>query len=95
MPLFRALRVHQVEKDFKARLEHIRLSDLSVGEVVIRVAYSSLNYKDALEVCGKTRIMRNMPFAGIDLSGVVHSSADPQFKPGDQYWSPAAPSVKY
>ena len=85
MPTFRALRVHQVEKSFKARLEHIQLSDLSAGEVVIRVAYSSLNYKDALAVCGKSRIMRNMPrVAGIDLSGVVHSSADPQYTPGDR-----------
>ena len=85
MPMFKALRVHQVEKSFQARLEQIQLSDLTPGEVVIRVAYSCLNYKDALAVSGKSRIMRSMPrVAGIDLSGVVESSADPQYQPGDK-----------
>jgi len=85
MSTFKALRVHQVEKTFQARLEQIQLSDLSAGEVVIRVAYSCLNYKDALAVTGKSRIMRVMPrVAGIDLSGVVESSADPQYRPGDK-----------
>lgn len=85
MSTFRALRVHQVEKSFQARLEQIQLSDLTPGEVVIRVAYSCLNYKDALAVSGKSRIMRSMPrVAGIDLSGVVESSADAQYKPGDK-----------
>lgn len=85
MPTFKALRVHQVEKSFQGRLEQIQLSDLTPGEVVIRVAYSCLNYKDALAVTGKGRIMRAMPrVAGIDLSGVVESSSDPQYKPGDK-----------
>ncbi|MDR3417826.1 MAG: YhdH/YhfP family quinone oxidoreductase [Nevskia sp.] len=85
MSTFKALRVHQVEKTFQARLEPIQLSDLSAGEVVIRVAYSCLNYKDALAVTGKSRIMRSMPrVAGIDLSGVVESSADPHYRPGDK-----------
>ncbi len=82
---FKALRVHQVEKSFQARLEQIQISDLTPGEVVIRVAYSCLNYKDALAVSGKGRIMRAMPrVAGIDLSGVVESSADPQYRLGDK-----------
>lgn len=85
MPAFRALRVHQVEKSFIARLENIHLSDLSAGEVLIRVGYSGINYKDALAVSGKSRIMRIMPrVAGIDLSGMVENSADPQYKPGDK-----------
>ncbi len=82
---FKALRVHQVDKAFQGRLERIQLSDLSAGEVVIRVAYSCLNYKDALAVTGKSRIMRSMPrVAGIDLSGVVESSSDAQYLPGDK-----------
>ena len=85
MSSFKALRVHQVEKTFQGRLEQIQLSDLTPGEVVIRVAYSSLNYKDALAVTGKSRIMRAMPrVAGIDLSGVVESSEDARYKKGDK-----------
>ncbi len=84
MTTFTALRIHQVEKATQARFDTITVDDLSAGEVVIRVAYSSLNYKDALAVTGKGRIMRGYPkVAGIDLSGHVESSSDPQFKPGD------------
>lgn len=85
MSTFKALRVHQVENSFEARLEQIQLSDLNAGEVAIRIAYFCLNYKDALAVTGKTRIMCSMPrVAGIDLSGVVEGSADPRYKPGDK-----------
>ena len=81
---FQALRVHQIEKACQSRLELIALTDLSLGEVVIKVAYSGLNYKDALAVTGKGRIMRRFPcVAGIDLSGHVAESADARFKPGD------------
>lgn len=82
---FKALRIHQVDKKTEARLEAITLADLSAGQVVIRVAYSSINYKDALAVTGKGRIMRGYPkVAGIDLSGVVVSSEVPDYKPGDK-----------
>lgn len=85
MTTFKALRVHQVEKSFQSRFEQISLSDLTPGEVVIRVAFSCLNYKDALAVTGKSRIMRAMPrVAGIDLSGVVESSSDARYRPGDK-----------
>jgi acrylyl-CoA reductase (NADPH) len=81
---FKALRIHQADKTTVARLERITLDDLSEGEVVVRVAYSSLNYKDALAITGRARIMRRFPcVAGIDLSGVVEDSRVPQFKPGD------------
>ncbi len=81
---FRALRVHAVDKRSEARFETLSLDDLTPGEVVIRVAYSCLNYKDALAITGKGRIMRQMPrVAGIDLSGTVIESADPAYKPGD------------
>ncbi|MDP3293777.1 MAG: YhdH/YhfP family quinone oxidoreductase [Nevskia sp.] len=82
---FKALRIHQVDKKTEARLEAITLADLSAGQVVIRVAYSSINYKDALAVTGKGRIMRGYPkVAGIDLSGVVVSSEVPDYQPGDK-----------
>src|SRR5262245_37249659 len=75
MSQFRALRVHQDGKAAVARLESITLADLSAGEVVIRVQWSGINYKDALAVTGKGRIMRKFPcVAGIDLAGTVESS---------------------
>jgi putative YhdH/YhfP family quinone oxidoreductase len=59
-------------------------SRLDAGEVTIKVAYSSVNYKDALAATGTGRIIRRYPcVGGIDLSGSVESSADPRFKPGD------------
>ncbi|MDT0497132.1 YhdH/YhfP family quinone oxidoreductase [Algiphilus sp. W345] len=81
MESFQALRVHTVDKRAEARLETIALNDLSAGEVVVRVHWSGLNFKDALAVSGKGRIMRRSPcVAGIDLAGVVveSSSADVQ-----------------
>lgn len=85
MPTFKALRIHQVDKSTRASLDSISLDELTTGEVVIRVAWSCLNYKDALAVSGKGRIMRGYPkVAGIDLSGVVSESRDARFKTGDK-----------
>lgn len=85
MNSFKALRIHAVEKRTEARLDTIGLNDLTPGDVVIRVAYSSINYKDALAVTGTSRIMRALPrVAGIDLSGTVETSQDPACKPGDK-----------
>lgn len=85
MEKFRAIRVHQIEKRLEHKIETLTLDDLTPGDVVVRVAYSCLNFKDALAVTGKSRIMRKMPLvAGIDFSGVVESSSDPAYKPGDE-----------
>ena len=86
MAPFSALRVHQqADKSTEARLEQIGIDDLSSGEVLIRVCWSGINYKDALAVTGKGRIMRAFPrVAGIDLAGVIESSAVPAYQPGDQ-----------
>jgi NADPH2:quinone reductase len=60
------------------------LDDLSPGEVVIRVRWSGVNYKDALAVTGRGKILKRLPLnAGIDAAGVVESSADARFRPGD------------
>jgi len=84
MPQFRALRVHQDGKAVVARLEPINLTDLSAGDVVVRVQWSGINYKDALAVTGKGRIMRKFPcVAGIDLAGTVEASQSPAFNKGD------------
>jgi acrylyl-CoA reductase (NADPH) len=84
MSSFRALRIHQEGKATRAQLESIELDALSAGEVVIRVQWSGINYKDALAVTGKGRIMRKFPcVAGIDLAGTVESSDSPTYKKGD------------
>jgi acrylyl-CoA reductase (NADPH) len=85
MSKFKALRIHQVEAGSEARFDSVSIDDLTPGEVVIRVAYSCLNYKDALAVTGKAPITRGaVRTAGIDLSGVVESSGDPRFAAGDR-----------
>jgi acrylyl-CoA reductase (NADPH) len=85
MSTFKALRIHRIEGGTRARFDTVSLHDLTPGEVVIRVAYSCLNYKDALAVSGKAPITRGaVRTAGIDLSGIVESSSDGSFAPGDR-----------
>ncbi|MEO5672517.1 MAG: acryloyl-CoA reductase, partial [Ramlibacter sp.] len=58
--------------------------ELDAGDVTVRVEYASINFKDALAVTGKGRIIRRFPcVGGIDASGVVEASSSPRFKPGD------------
>lgn len=84
MDRFKAYRIHEIEKKVVARFEQVGLDDLDAGEVVVRVAYSSVNYKDALAATGAGRIVRRFPcIGGIDLSGTVVESSDARFKKGD------------
>jgi NADPH2:quinone reductase len=85
MKPFRGLRIYQENEAIHARLETLRLEDLSSGSVVIGSHYSSANYKDALAATGKGKILRRFPLVGgIDVSGVVESSEDPRFHPEDK-----------
>jgi NADPH2:quinone reductase len=80
---FWSLRVHDQHGD--TRLEQMHISELTQGEVVIEVHYSSVNYKDALAVTGKGKILKQFPLnAGIDASGVVLESKDPRFTTGQK-----------
>jgi acrylyl-CoA reductase (NADPH) len=86
---FTAFRIHQIQEGDKKKIisgfEQVGIDDLTAGEVVIKVAYSDINYKDALAATGKGRILRTYPLVGgIDLSGVVVSSVDERFKVGDK-----------
>ena len=84
MNRFKALRIHESDGKIVARVESIGLDDLAAGDVVVRVRYSTINYKDALAATGTGRILRRYPLVGgIDLSGEVVSSADVRFKQGD------------
>ncbi len=68
----------------QARLERIAEDELPEGEVLVDIAYSSLNYKDALAITGKSPVVRSFPMVpGIDFAGTVRRSADPRFTPGD------------
>lgn len=82
---FRAFRIHSDGGDHhRAGIESIALNDLAAGEVVVKAAYSSINYKDALAGTGKGKILRRFPMVGgIDVAGYVADSTDPAFKEGD------------
>jgi len=84
MQRFKAYRLDEVEKKIRAAFVECSLEDLDPGEVVVRVAYSDVNYKDALAATGKGRILlRASCIGGIDLAGTVVSSTDPAFAKGD------------
>lgn len=75
------------EQDGKTISGFVQMTEdqLDPGEVTIKVAYSSVNYKDALAATGAGRIIRRYPcIGGIDLAGTVVKSADPRFKVGDE-----------
>ena len=81
---FRAFRIHSDDAGYRSGIETISLDDLNPGEVVVKAAYSSVNYKDALAGTGKGKILRRFPLVGgIDIAGHVVASADPAFKEGD------------
>jgi NADPH2:quinone reductase len=88
MPTFLAYRCYDDDGRVAARFEHLprRPADaLQPGELSVRIAWSGVNYKDALAVTGAGRIMRRLPLtAGIDLAGVVDASADDRYRPGDR-----------
>ncbi len=80
---FRAFRIH-AEDGHRAGIESLSLDDLAPGEVVVKAAYSSVNYKDALAGTGTGKILRRFPMVGgIDVAGHVVASSDPRFKEGD------------
>jgi len=84
MTTFRAFRIHNDDAGYRAGIEAISTDALSAGEVLIRTAYSSVNYKDALAGTGKGKILRQYPLnGGIDVAGHVIASTDPAFKEGD------------
>lgn len=81
---FYAFRIHNDASGYRGDIETMSTEALSEGEVLVKVAYSSVNYKDALAGTGKGKILRQYPLnGGIDASGVVVASTDPSFKEGD------------
>lgn len=72
------------EAGYRASLRELDETQLPMGDVLVRVAYSTLNYKDALAITGQGTVVRRFPMVpGIDLAGTVESSESPEFRPGD------------
>jgi acrylyl-CoA reductase (NADPH) len=85
MERFKAYKLTELpERKIRAEFVDMTLDELDPGDVVVRVAYSDVNYKDALAATGKGKILRRPScVGGIDLSGTVVSSTDANFKKGD------------
>jgi putative YhdH/YhfP family quinone oxidoreductase len=82
---FRAFRIHDDSDGYRSGIDEVGIDDLSEGNVTIRVAWSSVNYKDALAATGKGKILRSYPLTGgIDVAGVVAESSDKRFREGDE-----------
>ena len=85
MSNFKALVVNKDDNAFTVEISNLSLNDLPEGEVLIEVAYSSVNYKDGLAAIPDGKIVNSYPFVpGIDLAGTVVSSEDDRFKEGDK-----------
>jgi acrylyl-CoA reductase (NADPH) len=81
---FKALVVDKEADNQHAAIRTVSFGELPEGDVLVQVAYSSLNYKDGLAVTGKGKVLRSFPMVpGIDLAGVVAESSSPAFKKGD------------
>jgi acrylyl-CoA reductase (NADPH) len=83
--MFNAILIDKDDSGYHVQLTALDEARLPEGDVTVRVAYSTLNYKDALAITGKGPIVRTFPMIpGVDLAGTVEQSSNPDFKPGDQ-----------
>ncbi len=83
--MFDAILIEKDDSAYRASLKQVDESALPEGDVSVRIAYSTLNYKDALAITGKSPVVRQFPMVpGIDLAGTVEHSAHPNFKAGDE-----------
>ena len=85
MSSFKAFRITNTEGKISAAIVDTSLDELTPGDLVIKAEYSSVNYKDALAATGTGKILKRFPLiGGIDVAGVVTSSADRRFREGDR-----------
>lgn len=83
--MFKGILIEKDDQGYRSNVKEIDDSVLPEGDVTIKVAYSTLNYKDALAITGKGPVVRNFPMIpGIDLVGTVEESQSDKFKVGDQ-----------
>lgn len=82
--MFKGILIEKDEAGYRASLTNLDEAQLPEGDVTVRVAYSTLNYKDALAITGKGAVVRKFPLVpGIDLAGTVEESRNPEYKAGD------------
>jgi acrylyl-CoA reductase (NADPH) len=82
--MFDAILIEKDEAGYRARNAQLDEVQLPEGNVTVRVAYSTLNYKDGLAITGKSPVVRQFPMVpGIDLAGTVEASSHPDYKVGD------------
>lgn len=80
----RAILIEKTGAGHQATLRDVDEAQLPEGEVTVRVDYSTINYKDGLAITGKAPVVRKYPMVpGIDFSGTVEASSDPEWKVGD------------
>ena len=85
MSSFKAVRIDKTDTGTSAAFADFSDSDLMEGDVTVRISHSTVNYKDGLAITGKSPVVRRFPMIpGIDFAGVVESSSNPGFKPGDK-----------
>jgi len=83
--MFDAIQIDKSEDGQSVTLTQVSPDALPEGDVLVDVAYSTLNYKDALAITGASPVVRSFPMVpGIDFSGIVAESAHPDFKAGDR-----------
>jgi len=83
--MFKAIVIDKTDDKYQVALKELDESQLPAGEVQVDVHYSTLNYKDGLAITGSGPIVRSFPMVpGIDFSGIVSHSSNPQFAAGDR-----------
>jgi acrylyl-CoA reductase (NADPH) len=84
MAKFKAIVVEKADKGQIVSLTEFDEANLMDGDVTVRIGWSTINYKDGLAITGKAPVVRRFPMIpGIDFAGVVESSTNPEWKPGD------------
>jgi len=82
--MFKGILIDKNNESYEATLKEIDESRLPDGDVTVRIAYSTINYKDALAITGMAPVVRHFPMIpGIDLAGTVEISSNPDFQVGD------------
>jgi acrylyl-CoA reductase (NADPH) len=83
--MFNGILIDKDDSGYRASLQQIDEAQLPEGDVTVRVAYSTLNFKDGLAITGSSPVVRQFPMVpGIDLAGTVEVSSHPDYKVGDQ-----------
>ncbi|WP_420403793.1 MDR family oxidoreductase [Nisaea sp.] len=82
---FKAVLLREADRKVTAAIEQVPVGDLPEGDVTVRVAYTTLNYKDGMVMNGIGRLVREYPhIPGVDFSGTVENSEHPDYKTGDK-----------